>query len=229
MKKYILWDFDCTLVYRDGKWSKTLQEVLEKHSITISYDTLHQYMDHGLPWHDYQIPHTELFLNQTWWEYVNHYLANILISLGFNHHEAMNYASEFKDAYLAIDKWHVYEDTIPTLEKLKSMGYTHIIASNHVPELAELCDKLGLISYVDSIYSSANMNFDKPHPGFYQTILNDLHHPKSIVMIGDNYQADVLGAKQVGIKGILVRSENKNNYEYYAKTLVDVENKIKKS
>jgi ribonucleotide monophosphatase NagD (HAD superfamily) len=38
-------------------------------------------------------------------------------------------------------------------------------------------------------------------------------------MIGDNYDADVLGAKSVGFDAIMVLKENTMNYEKYAETL----------
>jgi ribonucleotide monophosphatase NagD (HAD superfamily) len=38
-------------------------------------------------------------------------------------------------------------------------------------------------------------------------------------MIGDSYNSDIQGGTKMGIKSILVRSENKNNYEHYCKDL----------
>lgn len=222
MKKYLLWDFDCTLAYRDGKWSKTIQEILISHRINISYDSIHAFMTRGLPWHEYEKSHNELLGNKTWWEHVEHYLESVFIKLGVKESHARNYAKEFKDYYLLIDKWHVYEDTVLALEKLMNEGYTHIIASNHVPELDELVSKLGLSSYFEKVYSSANMDYDKPNVKFYQQILHEIGEYDEIFMIGDNYNADVRGAKHAGIPAILVRSENTLGYEYYAKDLNDV-------
>jgi len=37
-------------------------------------------------------------------------------------------------------------------------------------------------------------------------------------MIGDNYQADVLGAHKVGLDAIHVRKPHIDNYKYYSKS-----------
>ena len=42
-------------------------------------------------------------------------------------------------------------------------------------------------------------------------------------MVGDSYDADVLGAVNAGINAaILVRKENSHNYKQYCKNLVDI-------
>jgi ribonucleotide monophosphatase NagD (HAD superfamily) len=46
-------------------------------------------------------------------------------------------------------------------------------------------------------------------------------------MIGDSYSSDIQGGIKMGIKSILVRSENKNNYEYYCKDLRNIIKEIK--
>lgn len=47
----------------------------------------------------------------------------------------------------------------------------------------------------------------KPNPFFYKMALNDLGLPaEQVVMIGDDLEADVKGAQNAGIKGILVKT-----------------------
>lgn len=228
MKKYILWDFDCTLAFRDGKWTKTMDDILQSHRIVLPYDSISTFMKKGLPWHEFEKPHTELLGNKTWWEHVDQYLESVFLTLGLKEAHAVAYAKEFKEVYLDVSKWHLYEDTIPTLERLTALGYTHIIASNHVPELIDLCDYLELTPHFEKIYSSANMNYDKPNVKFYQEILSELDEYDDIVMVGDNYNADVRGAKHAGLEAILARSENTLGYTYHASDLIQVEELLEK-
>ena len=227
MKKYLLWDFDCTLAFRDGKWSSTMQEILNAHHIHVPYDSIHAFMTRGLPWHEFEKSHSELLGNKTWWGHVENYLAKVFINLGVKEHLAVSFSKEFKEVYLDQSKWHLYEDTISTLDELTKQGYHHIIASNHVPELATLVKQLGIDTYFDEIYTSAKMNYDKPNVKFYQEIIQDLDEPQEIVMIGDNYNADVRGAKHAKLKAILVHNENTLHYEYYAQDLKDIPNCLK--
>ncbi len=228
MKKYILWDFDCTLAYRDGKWSKTMNDILVSHRINIAYDTLKAFMSRGLPWHEFDKSHTELLGNKTWWEHIEKHLTDVFMKLGIKEGNAKSFAKEFKESYLDITKWHVYDDVKETLEILSKEGYTHVIASNHVPELQDLCEQLEIDQYFEKIYTSALMEYDKPNVKFYQEILNDLDDPSDIIMVGDNYNADIRGAQHAGIPAILVRSDNALHYAYYSKDLAGVITQLEK-
>ncbi len=42
------------------------------------------------------------------------------------------------------------------------------------------------------------------------------------IMVGDSYDADILGAVNAGINAILLRKENSHNYKQYCENLVDI-------
>jgi putative hydrolase of the HAD superfamily len=65
--------------------------------------------------------------------------------------------------------------------------------------------------------------YEKPHPQLYQIALQKVGNPRTVWMIGDNLHADVLGAENVGIKGILVRTEEKRA-AFQAKDLYEIPN-----
>jgi len=51
--KYILWDFDGTLAYRDGNWSGALYSILLNNGIIdITIDALKPYLTKGFTWHN---------------------------------------------------------------------------------------------------------------------------------------------------------------------------------
>lgn len=54
-------------------------------------------------------------------------------------------------------------------------------------------------------FSSALTGYEKPHPQAFFQALDRLGCPETVWMIGDNLEADVLGAQAVGIPAILVR------------------------
>jgi putative hydrolase of the HAD superfamily len=50
--------------------------------------------------------------------------------------------------------------------------------------------------------------YEKPHPQAFLQALDMLGRSQTVWMIGDNIEADVLGAQVVGIPAILVRKED---------------------
>jgi FMN phosphatase YigB (HAD superfamily) len=67
---------------------------------------------------------------------------------------------------------------------------------------------LGLADYFVGIHSSASIGFEKPHAGAFSRTLAAIGQPDTVWMVGDNYNADVLGAEHVGIPAVLVRSRH---------------------
>ena len=60
-----------------------------------------------------------------------------------------------------------------------------------------------LDQWLDKVYCFKNIGHKKPSVEFYQYILDDLKlTPRSIFMVGDNYEADVLGANACGIRAV---------------------------
>ena len=99
--------------------------------------------------------------------------------------------------------------------------------SNHIPELGQIVKGLGLEKHFIKIYSSGNIGYEKPNSKIYEYVLNDTKlNTIDCIMIGDSYNSDIQGGTKMGIKSILVRSENTHNYEYYCKDLTNIIGKI---
>ena len=91
---------------------------------------------------------------------------------------------------------------------MRSHGWEQAILSNHIPELPDIVEALGLTQYVQAVLSSALMGYEKPHPQAFLQALAIFDNPQTIWMIGDNIEADILGAQAVGIPAILVRQKD---------------------
>ena len=70
-----------------------------------------------------------------------------------------------------------------------------MILSNHVPELRSIVDGVGLGSLIDQVYTSAVTGYEKPNPESYRIALGS-DPPEECFMVGDNVDADVLGAER---------------------------------
>lgn len=113
----------------------------------------------------------------------------------------------------------LYEDTIDMLSHFKNIGFTNIILSNHIPELVDIVKELGLSEYIELCISSGNVGYEKPNPKIYEYALKNIKNPENVWMIGDSLSADVKGAENMGINGVLVRSDKDSTVKYYSKDL----------
>jgi HAD superfamily hydrolase (TIGR01549 family) len=103
--------------------------------------------------------------------------------------------------------WFLEDDAIPTLQVLLKNSYRLGIISNGSDDLNtyELLEKARLRSFFEFILSSAAFGKRKPHPGIFRAALDHFQIPPELtVMVGDNYEADILGARQLGINTIWV-------------------------
>jgi len=69
--------------------------------------------------------------------------------------------------------------------------------------------RVDLNRWLDKIYCFKKIGHKKPSREFYQCILDDLKlAPQFVCMVGDNYEADVLGANACGIPAIWFNSHS---------------------
>lgn len=103
--------------------------------------------------------------------------------------------------------WFAENDAIPMLETLKSRGFRLGIISNGADDqnTYTLIDKAQIRSYFEYIISSAAFGKRKPHPGIFNAALEHFQVPaEQTAMVGDTFEADIIGAQQVGINSIWI-------------------------
>ncbi|HEY63728.1 MAG TPA: HAD-IIIA family hydrolase [Caldilineae bacterium] len=108
--------------------------------------------------------------------------------------------------------YRLYPDVPETLERLRAQGYQLGIVSNWDWYLPDLCQALGLDRYVDFIVASARVGAEKPHPAIFQAALAHARtSPERVLHVGDNPEADVRGARQVGLAAVLIDRHGLHN------------------
>jgi putative hydrolase of the HAD superfamily len=203
----ILWDFDGTLGYRVGTWSQTLCDVLSTiaPSYRLSMEAVRPYLQQGFPWHTPAHARTAPLTADAWWAQLDPLFIAAYTGCGVDLSSAQRAAQAVRQAYLDPAAWRCYDDTLPTLHALTSLGWHHAILSNHVPELPRLLDHLQLTSHCAAIWCSATTGYEKPHPQAFRQVIAALPAGSTIWMIGDTAIADVQGAEAVVLPAILVR------------------------
>ncbi len=228
--RVLIWDFDGTLARREGMFSGTLLEILleeapalvdaargdliELHE-TIDREILESYLKDrirphlaaGFPWHTPETTRPAGRSSQEWWDELDGVFELAFAAVGADPESALRMARSVRRRYPLLERWRLYDDTIPALTSLSALGWRHVILSNHVPELGAIIAGLGLDRYLDAIFNSAVSGYEKPHPLAFRSVLEAVGNG-TCWMIGDSVTADVGGAESVGIPAILVRSRH---------------------
>jgi putative hydrolase of the HAD superfamily len=107
--------------------------------------------------------------------------------------------------FMVTSHWHIFEDAYPVLEALRHRRLTVGAVSNWVWNLPELLHALDLVRHFDFIAASARIGFEKPHPRIFEWALDKAGvEPESVIHVGDHVDADVEGARGVGIDAVLI-------------------------
>ena len=107
------------------------------------------------------------------------------------------------------DYIRLYPHVLEALAALRQKGYRLWLLSNaqEVFTLHEL-RHLGLLDAFDRIYISSSFGFRKPDVRFFRALLEDQQlDPKKCLMIGNDRETDIAGAKAAGIDTFYMHTE----------------------
>lgn len=122
-----------------------------------------------------------------------------------------------------------FRETIALLERLKKNGYKLALISNtDCFTTEEVLDKYNLKKYFDDIIFSYKVNLLKTDPKMYEMILKKLKVDKSdALVVGDSIETDVKGAKNAGIKAVLVDRRGRREFSPKIEDLDKLEDFLK--
>jgi HAD superfamily hydrolase (TIGR01662 family) len=115
-------------------------------------------------------------------------------------------AREIYDEWALCHHFFLYDDVEPVLRKLAAAGVRIGLISNTQRPLDEFAAHFSLQGLIGAAVSSAQHGFLKPHPSIFETALETLgvSAPES-VMVGDSVKHDIAGARQIGMRAVLLR------------------------
>jgi putative hydrolase of the HAD superfamily len=206
----VIWDFDGTLGYRTGNWRGTMLEVLDEHHAghDVNMERLSPLIHNRFPWDQADVPHLELADPDDWWQPMEGMLSDAFVGVGYDAERSRWLAAATRARFVDHTVgWGLFDDTLPTLDLLTAAGWSHVILSNHVPELPALVEGLGLTDRFAAVITSAALGYEKPHPEAFAAARAAAGDPGEVWMVGDNPVADVAGARAVGIPAIHVRTK----------------------
>jgi HAD superfamily hydrolase (TIGR01549 family) len=150
--------------------------------------------------------HPELLHDDSIW---HRFTMDVFIAMGGPEEIASECATEIERGWEVSENFELFEDALPVLEELRSLGLRLGLVSNGIRDLREFVVHHRLD--VDAVVGSRYHGFVKPHPTIFQAALEQLGvEPAEAAMVGDSLAEDVEGARALGMRAILVDRENRH-------------------
>ena len=104
---------------------------------------------------------------------------------------------------------HLFEGAIDLLEVLKNRFRLHIITNGFDKVQQFKIENSGIESFFEFVFTAEKVGFKKPHPEiFIQSLKTVNTTAEASIMVGDSFEADILGALNQGMQAIHFNSHN---------------------
>ena len=104
---------------------------------------------------------------------------------------------------------HLFDGTLELLQYLHPHYQLHIITNGFEEAQQKKIDESNISKYFKTVTNSEQAGVKKPNPIIFDYALKTaVAKPNESIMIGDNYEADILGALQVGFDVIFFNYHN---------------------
>jgi putative hydrolase of the HAD superfamily len=202
---HILFDLGGTLMRSSGDWlpvfekaDQALTNKLNEQDIKLNIKTFRARL------HEYYKQRDKDF-QETTYHFV---LRELLKELGYTE-VAEPVLRSALDAMFSITQtnWVLEDDTVAAIQKLRSSNYHLGIFSNagDDKDVQELIENFGIRSHFDFVLTSAACYYRKPHARAFEIALAQWSiPPEDAVMVGDSLEADIFGAKNLGMQAIWI-------------------------
>ena len=134
------------------------------------------------------------------------YSRRRLVALGASPEQAVEFAPSVSKH---MGEFYKPESVIPedvrrALPQLKQAGYILGVISNRDKPFQDLLNDHGIGEFFDFSLAAGEVNTYKPEPGVFEHALRRVNlSARDAVYVGDNYYADVVGARRAGLEPIL--------------------------
>lgn len=202
--EHVFFDLDHTLWDFEKNSALAFQEIFEKRKINISID------DFLKVYKPINFKYWELYRDNSVTKESLRYgrLKESFDSLKFEATDTtINSLADDYIEYLPNNN-NLLEDSVEVLDYLSQTYRLHIITNGFEEVQHRKMKNSGILEYFDSITTSEEAGVKKPHPEIFEkAIIKSNARPQNSVMIGDNLEADIIGAHKFGLNVIFLNSE----------------------
>lgn len=113
-----------------------------------------------------------------------------------------------------------YQELKEVLTKLKEKYKIVLVSNTDCFSVNKVLEKFDLENFFDKTYFSYELGLIKTDKSFFNQVIADLGLTvNDCVMVGDSIQSDIMAAKNIGMKAILIDRRNSRNYHPKIKSL----------
>ncbi len=210
MIKAVFFDFFKTLfVHEEQSFERSLRKIAARYGVEINWERFETAVERlfastsaPAPATDYSLLESSIIVMMRECEFIR--------EIGIENHveqmawELLQFAGH---PLFGVTNAILYDDVVPTLEHLRNAGFKLAIVSNWDTPLDPLTERLGIADYFDAIVASHDVRVrsEKPDPHIFNYALTAVGvSAEEVVHVGDTYEADIVGARDVGIRPILL-------------------------
>jgi putative hydrolase of the HAD superfamily len=218
MLKAILFDAGDTLIKMKPSAFEIFKCIIEEFGIAIDEESLRQGYDTAEEYYkDFFFTNVErvgavskLSLNERKEVWIR-YNSLVLEALGIEENK-LEIARSINDRFDGEVHFVKFPETEDVLKKLDAYTLGVISNWNLALSIDEVFKTLDLSKYFSFLIASCEVGYDKPHPEIFRIGLRKASvNPDETLYVGDSYEADVVGARGVGITPILVDRYNNSD------------------
>tara|TARA_A100001015_G_scaffold12080_1_gene14269 strand:- start:643 stop:2304 length:1662 start_codon:yes stop_codon:yes gene_type:complete len=228
--KYTFFDLDNTLYNYTECHNKALFFILEGISdkLNISIDEIQDKYDLISRSLKYELSGTASSHNKG--IYIKQLLEEYNIDLGLS---VLYEKSYWKMFY---ENLKCYDGVYDFIKWLKNNNIGVVIVTDYETEYQiEKLKYLELLPYIDKVITSEEVGKEKPSKQMFLTALHKINaKPEEVIMIGDNYEKDILGAKNMNIIPFYFNQQELsgflsiNSFTELHKTFINIHKELKK-
>ena len=203
---HIFFDLDRTLWDFDRNSTETLTELISRHDLSGIINNTSQFIS---IYHQINVKLWDLYRRGQMTKAV---LRTQRFRMSFEEFGIKDeeLAKKIGNEYLHISpsKTNLIPHSIEILEYLKSRSHLHIITNGFTDVQKNKLRNCKLEGYFDSMTSSESVGHNKPRPEIFQQALSSVQaRKKESIMIGDDLEVDIAGARNFGIDQVFLNRE----------------------
>lgn len=134
------------------------------------------------------------------------YNEQLCEALGISSH-FIKLSSAIAEQFRRETRWVLMEDASEALHRLRRRGLPLALVANWDSNLSSLTEQLGIKELFSAIVPSQAAGVEKPDPAIFRRAVNELSlavETDRILYVGNEYRADVLGARAAGLTPVLI-------------------------